>query len=574
MSMLLPIERWLAQAREAISRDAPIPLIDDSKLIDMTEELFDWWMLRCDGVKTEFENLMAQDPDDIGPRYVALSFFYRLATLDAMEKEEAVEGDRREYRSELAFLVRLRDEKSCTDIRELRWEIVNACAARDFARAQRLWCCIEDLALLPSARVNASRGRLYFLSLLEDTEEGFDSLGIWDTPLQAMPDPCRDVATWIANLRIYHESTRAEPLEGSSTDAIANLREAAHLLEKALAAWPDMPLSCRLMLARSHFAVGNFHGAASHYSWIVTNEAVFSRACAEDLPPVPTEHYEPMRSGIRSCLVKSYESSGDLDRALAAATEWLVAFPNRLGIRRRIAELHRKKGDFASAYEWLRKEADLDPILDEDPNISIALALGELGSAASYDKQLRGLAAEKSDGQRLSSSLLQDYWPTYGKLGPESQEDWSFGARLHSSESNGPPGFRAAVQCFTGVTERELRDRVFVPFRDGAVARNCDDGEDPVFRAFLARRDHLTLGQMFNVLKRAHKPRSPIDREFASWLNRQFPWFLTRLDGRGADGIVYLRNRASHGPGHPKTAEQAQTAHAGGRDILNALHAK
>ena len=133
------------------------------------------------------------------------------------------------------------------------------------------------------------------------------------------------------------------------------LRDAIKYLEKAIDASDVLP-STRFMLAVSYAYIGDGHNAARHYQWMVDSQQRFLAACAQEEGAL----WGP----------EVTDEAASLDH---------------LGTYEQMARLYQKRGDYQAAAEWFRKEADRNRSLDEDPNISIILALGSIGTTARKD---------------------------------------------------------------------------------------------------------------------------------------------------------------------------------------------
>jgi hypothetical protein len=198
----------------------------------------------------------------------------------------------------------------------------------------------------------------------------------------------------------------------------------------------------------------------------------------------------------------------------------------------------------------VRKEADRNPKLEEDPNVSIVLALGGVIPLSRLDETLKSIAASHPQEHALVESVVKSYWPAFAQLDEDSRQRWVTGALLLGT--NALQGAGIAVHCFAWVVERELRSTIFAPFAEHArshpdiLSLCADDEATREFCRYLKGRGILALGQMFKVLGLARRPQAPIIASFAQWLSRERPWLLSQLDRLPTDKITSFRNREDH----------------------------
>jgi len=156
------LESWISQARHMLAREEDYPLIS-SREINMDDQLSGVWR-RYSEQRSVLESAYARCPEDTASRFVALNFLYRLElclqdpVLEALYEDEC-DG----VREDLKFFIRLAEPDRLEDLRTIRWEIVNACAIKDYERAARLYDRIEHLGLLSDAEAHALRGQFHFL---------------------------------------------------------------------------------------------------------------------------------------------------------------------------------------------------------------------------------------------------------------------------------------------------------------------------------------------------------------------------------------------------------------------------
>lgn len=446
MELLSTVNQWIDKTRDRIAKELQIPLIDDLG-IDMTSELVHAWMWQDTPLREALENVLSRDPEDTATRLVALSTYYQLMTFVVLEKEEGEEDKREELRRQLAYFVRLRDIDHCTTLRDIRWEITNACSITDHPRALAL--CGQLQSLVPALEYHYLIGRLHFLIALANKRDLEESPAHWDLPIGSKPHGLRGIHHGINVLSLYVAGLKnTKPSATIMEDDRDHLRDAIKHLEHARSQ-PDPPAT-RFMLARSYADIGDHHNAATAYQWILDHhkelfKELFAASATEAGPlwnETTIEKLLPVPN-INDCLVSAYERDGAIEKAITATTAWINACPDQLGTYERLARLHQSKGDYHAAYDWLRKEADRNPTLSEDRNVSIALALGGITMTPNIEDALAKIATTHPDEQRRIADLLLEYWPAYECLSAESRERWATGTWLRSTAIPHAPGLAA-----------------------------------------------------------------------------------------------------------------------------------
>lgn len=570
MELLSTVNEWIDKARDRIAEEVQIPLIDDLG-IDMTSELVDAWMWEDTPLLEVLENVLSRDPEDTATRLVTLSTYYELMTLAVPEKEEEVKDKRKEFRRQLAYFVRLRDIDHCTTLRDIRWEITNACSITDHRRALAL--CGQLQSLVPALEHHYLTGRLHFLIALAHTWDLEQSLAHWDLPIGPKPHGLRGVYHGINVLFLYMAGlnkfkTSATIMEDNKD----HLRDAIKHLERARS--PHDPPAAPFMLARSYADIGDDHNAATAYRWILDHHKELLAAGATEAGPLWNDTTtECILPDIYDCLVSTYEREGAIDKAITTTTAWIDAFPDRLGTYERLARLHQAKGDYHAAYNWLRKEADRNPTLTEDPNVSIALALGSITTTTNIDDTLTTLASTHQEEQRRIVDLLLEYWPAYECLSEESRERWASGAWLRSTTI--PHALGLAAHSFAWVVERELRTTIIDTFRTTVAPAilNSSEEEAQYLQRYLRGYGGLSLGQMLMIIERSMRSHTPLLAAFGQWLRREHPWLGAGLQRLPTDKMIVLRNREDHADIQTINAHDLATMSQTCREVLNLLHA-
>src|SRR5271157_2712800 len=262
-SMRSPVvQRWIdwsvVVTREEFSA---IPLIDSWLGRDLEEDLHRAWRDGDSELHDGFVSALLESPTDLAVRFAALNAYYHLMEHKRSLEEEDVLGglakQREAFRKKLSSFVGFQPVESCADLRIIRWEIINSCAAEDYDRAFRL--CDQLEPLLPGWQVSFARGRLRFLAVHLPLWDDPPSLSSWDLPIgpPATDSFLRRMASVLTVTRCL-----SSPELATGDDAKAHLRRAIAELETALDGNADIALDCYLMLARSYAAVGQNHEAA------------------------------------------------------------------------------------------------------------------------------------------------------------------------------------------------------------------------------------------------------------------------------------------------------------------------
>ena len=134
----------------------------------------------------------------------------------------------------LGYLVRLRDPETCSDTINVRWEIVNASAVKDYPRILAL--CDQLKGMVPDGERYYLRGRAHFLIALLHTWDIDDSLEHWDMPLgPPARGVSRGLSRWLnTSLLTAAGIEKMATREALTDDDRDHLRDATKFLEKAL----------------------------------------------------------------------------------------------------------------------------------------------------------------------------------------------------------------------------------------------------------------------------------------------------------------------------------------------------
>jgi tetratricopeptide (TPR) repeat protein len=504
-----------------------------------------------------FARELVRDPTDVNARFVALHFYHLARAAAEMEVSEGVAepdfwppkkfgkevpGIRPNFRQELAPLIGLLKVEECPAVWGfIEWEILNSCLVGNLDRIVKLLTRAEDEKLLDRALAQVFRGQYRFVAALEGTEE-LESQD-WRPRLYKFPRK-QDYADLVTGLRLFllGIATR-DSRPATDQSQVELLRDAAHDLEKAVAAIADVPPAYSAALARSYFGIGKFRAAADQYHRLLgVNLKLGEKA--------------DLHKAVYDCLVLAHEKAGDLAAAMQALAEEIGEYPREKGLWTRMAQFKAGEAQFGEVVECLRKEAENNPEVDKDWKVSALIALGEVHESPGELKRER---PDLVEGVRWG---LDRFWPPFHKVCAEAVKaclDGEFFAALSHHKELNPQRFSeiAAFQWAKAV-EAELGVRVFHEFRSYVrvspgllAAAEAGLSSDKPFCEFLVWKHPrgLTLGEMQRVLRSSVSASSGdgIFTEFRTWLQREH----RRFDALALVGDLEKINIFRRGEAHP-----------------------
>ena len=552
---------WFEAARERFAGPGEFPLIDDEEIVE-EKAVSDHWPSFFEGSERDVDRLRQEaltvDHLDLPVRFVYLNIFYRLAHYPGEQVAVVVEDQnsaavhRDDFEHDLEALVRLVDVEQCTDPRQIRWEIVNACAIQAWDRAERLHVRLEELAQEEPAKALAMRARFEIQAVFTARWEMPDVGLNWWAPI---PDK-----KWesLFSLLLCNGAFDDGPEGELSVEELSRLEDAAHHLTRAVRHKPDVELVDLFLLLRCHSALGRPRDAAADCETLLKRRDEFD-----------DQIRDIWVSRLYALAVGSYESGGQIDRAITASDRWLKEFPNQADIHQCRARLFGQQGDLDSAHDSLQKEVASDPPRGENPAVSIALRFGELYGApdAQWKRFRRNLDPSEAG---LVRSLVHVQWPASVRLDESNFEDWIDGCCLLLKHAPDNPGLAAFP--FGRIVENLLRTRVFERFRAtlgaGDLSRIRSGPEkDPV--TSYVRNGYITLEQMLNEIRCYREPRSPAGRSFREWLNREkSAGLLQRIE---LERLGDMNNRVKHKREPALTWKDAEDMARLSREVLDVI---
>lgn len=574
------VETWIAWSRKLLATNDQIPLISECLGLWRSDDpLRDAFRNGDDEFYSGFTHAVIENPTDLATRFAALNLYYRLMLHEIQPGDEIGDdqwaGKRESFRKKLVeFIVPWRLE--ATDLRIIRWEIVNSCLAKDFDGALRL--CEHLAPLLPAWEVAMFRGRLHFLAAL--TPRAADTPYWWDLPIgPASSDAIRQRMAELMPFQLsFHCIASLEPANGIDDCARAHLIEAIAKLTIALHGNPNAPYYCRLMLARAYSAMGQHHEAARCYEAVLARRGTFLRDCEQQvgLPEVAAN----LSSGLYRRLAEAFHKAEELDKAISVAEKWAEAFPDEEFAYLLLARLHGEKEDTPSELKWYRKAADRFPRVSEDWPVSAFLKLGETTSPVRIEEAVNSYIEAHLGAWKRIAFALGRHWKAFSFLDEASKISWSAGIDILHTQPYGERSAGIGSHCFSGVVERALREHIFIQFRKehegnpesfGNVSQRPEKAS--VFYQFLKGEKDLAFGEMLKIVQMSVRSTKPPFGALAGWLASRRPSYYQQITHLDEWMMVDLRNREDHAKSKLITPEEAGKMLDASVKLLSLLYA-
>jgi tetratricopeptide (TPR) repeat protein len=559
----IAFDKWIRDFEAEIVAGSNYPRIDDDG-IDMTAELTKCWLsLPIDGIERAsefFENRLVRSDGTFPVRFVILNFLFRLAHFEGVEQEWAVKDIRSVVEQDLARFVRFQEVDVLKDEKRIRWEIVNACAIRDWDRAVDLLGLLKKLDAISGRDQRALKGQMDLWSVvtLREKTQRFDPLEFlwWWVPELDRTYDVRSVELlrWGIDLAGHNEY---------SEDELATLSDVTHEWEVSFQTAEDLLGAYRAAWGKCYFLRHDYSKAEEQFHFLLDH------GCGMK----DEEDEESFRFSFYQDSAECSLMAGDATNAASLLERCAGEFPKAKGVWRKLADLYRIQASFEKAYDCLRKEMENDPSFGEDPLVSIALALGE----PDFKPALRRAAELNPDHFRFMQSVVTLHWPAFNSLDQESQMEWVGGADYLWC---GDPSmqFRASQRrkiagVFADVAEGQLK-RLFGRFKNEVShetfsTRNPGPSRIPKLVQYLQGR-HLSLGEMIYEIEEAQHSSEPLYRELKAWLTRQVPPLIPNWSRLQPRRLNDLRIRASH-PGGSISEDEARDMYVLSAGIISAV---
>jgi hypothetical protein len=453
-------EAWIESARKNLAVAMTYPLIDQKvHNFDLLADAYNQYT-ENDATREHLEARLAHAPADHAVRFVVLNYYYELVNFNADLKEEYVSHLRKQFRNDLAFFVRLRPVEDCTEPNDTAWEITNACAIRDWPRAQALYQRLRAGGHLPPETFHAAYGNLLFRASFDeydknDTEDHIEILNLWSVGI-VNRKPNADLDDLNFELSMLALGLAKEyKLPAGRPDEL--LRDAKNELEKARDAQPDFRPGLRSALARCYMARGDHRYAANEYK-ILASTAVDQLAWAS----LASTNLRPT---IWARVVTALELAHDDHELRDFLNHWIKTHPQELGPREHLAKLEARHGNYKAAFDHLAEEQAINPAHDQDWKATLLVALG---TRADNNDRVAAIAEEsiKKNPElwAIVQGIIEDYWPTIQRLADPAKQSFSIATRLLFDKTIGETAWIHAGFAASKAVELQLRSSVFDPY--------------------------------------------------------------------------------------------------------------
>jgi tetratricopeptide (TPR) repeat protein len=474
-----------------------------------------------------------------------------LRQVDYPTLEESIAWARRTF----VDLVELVTPAECPgDWTALRWETGNAYLIGRFDRAEALLERCAEAGLVTDVRLRELRAHVRYLRVFargygperpEETDE--DVVLLWpptrggELPLEALQ-----------RMILFHKGAcEDKPVKLSLSDRDL-LRDVIADLEKVEDQTGSLGIEYRMALARSYLETQRYEEAARYYEAVVRDKHL-----SEFSAMLPTgaaggkDAVDPWLSEAVRSLVASLHLAGKADRAAAVVSEYPRVFGSDAEGLRALARLQADAGEFRAAYESLSQASEATGYVAGDWREAVILALG--GIAGGQERLVRLAEAQfdshKQIGEALASTI-KSYWSRYSSLCDKAQACWQRGTYFETWPSFPWSGMRAeAITKYATAVEKELDDRVFLPFRREWLGRHAADQPLPAkstarapLARFLREGQSLSLGQMSFLLGQV--PADPLGEALAAWAHSEQPHLL--VERALLEQVKEARNPAVH----------------------------
>ncbi|MFZ1129953.1 MAG: tetratricopeptide repeat protein [Terriglobales bacterium] len=343
-------------------------------------------------------------------------------------------------------------------------------------------------------------------------------------------------------------------------EAQGRLHAAIERLTSAISIQPEIAPQYRPLLARCLFVSRQYAEAADCYQKLMDHDRyVFHRRIkGVDLEDSGEEE-------LLLSLANCYRLEGNCSKVEECMVQLLRIRP--FGTYLKLARIQAEMGEYQEAYENLRREADINPMLEGNSWRATVLALGQVGEdQTTYNPEIaRAFREAEPQAYATYVSIIEDYWPRFSTLSEPAQEAWVLGTSLkHDLRGDqrmlDSRSILAAFQ-FACAVEFELQNKVFGPFR--TYTR-----EVPTLQSFITSEPQqgsggkkmnqrfldyvvkektvLTLGEMARVIKNGQgaTSRDLLGFEFAKWLKQHHEQLSQRRNQDVLELVAHLRNDA------------------------------
>ncbi|GIU77530.1 MAG: hypothetical protein KatS3mg005_0768 [Bryobacteraceae bacterium] len=583
------VQKWI-QTYESYARQASaLPDIDCPDRVHV-HYFFDFPTDEEDRVtlRNQFEQYLLSASDYRIARFVVLCFYYDgLADIppdEAMMDRERWEAARKMCAEDLRYFLDVPPTiDAIEDPEQLLWEMIQACLARHWPRAQRV---CERLECFPPQ--DLCDPKLFFVRLvwLREIHNTFPSV-----------NRRRIAFDW---WDLFSPRLFSEPHACATESSLPVVRQALVYLENAFERKADIPVASRAIQCDLLTACGRFEEAARVAEQFglqtfafVNNEfyRILSQLSSEpgsdasqDADTTRNDEKGLVAKYIGECLA----AAGRATEAIGRMEEAIALCPEMKGWHRRAAELYAREQKFIEATRHLALERELDPEDEawKDPIRNIAATVHREFEMLGLDRDRQKGEYENASGSAKDAiqRTIVAYWPVFRTLHQEAKRRWVngcfwlFGDHRAQDWSQDDRFWYAVVDLAVAV-ECQLFTFLFVPFKENQGARlaeaavKCQDKRLSEFALFLSGDYRLTMGSMLAVLQMARDgAQEPLTAAFHHYLKNRLGRNLSALQSDKWKVIAQARNKQLHPPsaGGPSALKVFDLC----RDFLSTLHAE
>ena len=283
------------------------------------------------------------------------------------------------------------------------------------------------------------------------------------------------------------------------------------------------------LLARATFALEDFREAAGLFERGLEDRTLFTD------PDGPSQDYlwELLFSAAWA-----YRLAGDHERAIETMRKGVGANASLPGAAWWIARWYSECGRYEDAAQFLKLESENELYPPESWLLSSILALAEVAKTEEDRAQrfVEDLARKNPVLLQVMRGVIQEHWPSFVKLQPDSQR-----CSLHAvCETHAEPiipegvpeNYRSAVRDYGYVVEHELKSKIFDRFREHVIKdaellrKSREEYEraraDPFLSFIRWDQRGITLGQMIAAIETSAQPATDTQKALFQWVKRRF----------------------------------------------------
>lgn len=584
------VQKWI-QTYESYARQAPaLPDIDCPDRVHV-HYFFDFPTDEEDRatLRDQFEQYLLSASDYRIARFVVLCFYYDgLADIppdEAMMDRERWEAARKMCAEDLRYFLDLPPTiDAIEDPEQLLWEMIQACLARHWPRAQRV---CERLECFPPQ--DLCDPKLLFVRL------------VWIREIQNTLPPAsrrRNMPDWID---LLSTGLVGGSLARATESSLPVVRQALVRLENASDCQSDIPVAFRAIQCDLLTACGRFEEAARVAEEFGLQALDFiadgiGKAAGESglRPGSDPSQNANIRKDYEKGQIAKYvgECLAAVERtreAIERMEEAVARCPKTKGWHRRLAELYAQEQQYIKATEHLARERELDPEDEawKDPIRNIAATVHREFEILGLNRDRQKADYENASGSAKDAirRTIAAHWPAFRTLREEAQQRWVngcfwlFGDHRAQDWSQDDRFWYAVVDLAVAV-ECQLLTSLFEQFkreegpRLAQATEKCRDKRLSEFILFLRAENYgLTLGSMLEALQMARDgAQEPITEALYRYLRSRLGKNLFSLQAEKWKMIARARNKQLHPPfaGGPSALEVFDLC----REFLTALQAE